>query len=210
RRDAVRVDLVSVIAFRLKENLMTRLFGKLHHLVFNRRTITRPDAFDFSAVERRFVEVAPYRVMHGFVRVANEAFDLRAQYSAGLERERHGALIARLSLEFRVINRTSVEARRSSGLEPACFEPDPANRSGKLDRSRLAAAARLKSSAAYVDKAVEESPRSQHDRAPFDLRSTGKLNACDRAVDEYDLRDFAFDDSKIFGNREPAPHLGSI
>ena len=54
-RNAVRVDLVRVEAFRLDEDLVRRLVGEADDLVFDRGAIPRADAFDDAGEHRRTV-----------------------------------------------------------------------------------------------------------------------------------------------------------
>src|SRR5215831_11187262 len=113
---------------------MARLLAELDDLVLDRRAVARSDSFDVSAIERRFVQVAPYHVVDRLVRIADEAFDLRAVYRIGLERERNGALVAGLPLELSVVDRAAVQPWRSPGLQPAHAELNIANAGGKPDR----------------------------------------------------------------------------
>ncbi len=51
-RHPVDVNLVGIKPFRLEKDLMRLFVRELDDLVFDRRTIARPDAFDLPAIER--------------------------------------------------------------------------------------------------------------------------------------------------------------
>ena len=53
----LQVHFLGVQPARLHKYLVPRLFRKAHHLVLNRRTISRADALDLSAVQRAAVQV---------------------------------------------------------------------------------------------------------------------------------------------------------
>src|ERR1051326_9164545 len=56
-REAVYVDFVSRDAFRFQENLLPLLFWKLHNLVLNRRTVSRPHSLNYPRIHRRLIQV---------------------------------------------------------------------------------------------------------------------------------------------------------
>ena len=189
---------------------MSRLLAELNDLVFDRRAVARAYALNVAAVERRFIEVSPDHVVHRFVGVADEALYLLPVDPIGLKRKRDGTFVSGLALEFRIVYRAPVEARRSARLQSPRAKTDCSNRVGESYRSGLAAAAGLKSLAPHVDQPVEESPRSKHDRARFDEPPICKLDPrCARVCDLY-LGDLAFDDGEVFRKREPAPHLRAV
>ena len=63
--------------FRLKEELMPVLVGKLNDLVFYRWAITRPDAFDLARIQRRLVQIISDSLMDTVTCVSNKTLDLQ-------------------------------------------------------------------------------------------------------------------------------------
>src|SRR6202023_3795644 len=74
--DAVGVDLVSVQSLRLDENLMRRLVREAHHLVLDRGTVARADAFDRAGEHRGAVGGRPDDVVRPLVCIRNETVHL--------------------------------------------------------------------------------------------------------------------------------------
>ena len=99
-RDAIRINLVGLVAFRFKKNLMARLLAELDHLVFDRWTVARSYPLDVTAVERRLVEVSADYVMNLFIGVPDEALDLGPIDRTSLEGERYRFVVTRLPLEL--------------------------------------------------------------------------------------------------------------
>ena len=62
-RNAVAVDLMSPPTLGLKEDLMSVLLGKPHHLVLNRRTVPGPGRIDLAAVHRSPVQIVTDQLM---------------------------------------------------------------------------------------------------------------------------------------------------
>ena len=74
--DPIDIELAGVATLRFQENLVPFLLRKAHHLVLDRRTITRPNTLDPAAIHRRLVQIRPDNVMCLRVRVGDPAGDL--------------------------------------------------------------------------------------------------------------------------------------
>src|SRR5262249_5373952 len=72
-REAIQIDFVRIVSFRLQEELMARLVGKLHDLVFDRRTIPRTNSLDLSRIQRRLCDVLSNCVVNTLRRIADVA-----------------------------------------------------------------------------------------------------------------------------------------
>ena len=72
-RKPVKVDFVSFKTCRFYENLMSVAFLKAHNLVFDRRTIARTNAADFTAVQRRASNIIADDFMSFFICINNVA-----------------------------------------------------------------------------------------------------------------------------------------
>ena len=103
---------------------MAGLLTELDDLVFDGRAVARAHSFYITAVERGLVEVAADHVVNRFVGVSDEALDLWAINLVGSEREWNGALISRLALEFRKVDRAAVQPGRRAGLKSTGLESD--------------------------------------------------------------------------------------
>ena len=62
-RNAVAVDLVCPPTLGLKEDLMSVLLGKPHHLVLNRRTVPGPGRIDLATVHRGAMQIVTDQLM---------------------------------------------------------------------------------------------------------------------------------------------------
>src|SRR5207247_2311489 len=67
RRETVDIDLRYGATFRLDEDVVGCALGKLHHFVFDRRTITGTGAADLPGIARRSAEVLANDVMSALV-----------------------------------------------------------------------------------------------------------------------------------------------
>ena len=116
---AVHVDFVGVESLGLKEYLVLQPVGELHHLVFNRRTVARPNAGDLAAIERRAMHVLAQDAVRLGVGVGDVADHLRLGNFLRSKREGGRHRIARLRLELAPVDGPSIQAWRSAGLHPA-------------------------------------------------------------------------------------------
>ncbi|MNN44687.1 hypothetical protein D3C81_1589900 [compost metagenome] len=116
----VRVQLVRGQTFRFDEDLVAFLVGKAMNLVFDRRAVTRTDAFDLACIgiHRRTVEVRRNDLVGTGVGMSNPATDLPWMLLFGThERHHRDRRIAGLLGHHREIHRTGVDTRRRTGLQ---------------------------------------------------------------------------------------------
>src|ERR1700756_2038545 len=100
---------------------------KLYDLVFNRRTVARPDRLNLSAVHRRTVDVFAndaVRLQRGPCDVAGNLRVVMC-HSLRAKTKRSGILIAGLKLKSRPIDRAPVKPWRRTGLQPASSQAEP-------------------------------------------------------------------------------------
>ena len=64
RTHTLNVHFICPCTFRFNKELMAFFIGKAYHLIFDRRAVTRANAFDFTTVHRSPVNIA----MNDFVR----------------------------------------------------------------------------------------------------------------------------------------------
>ena len=120
RRNPVRIDRIVIQPFRFQKDLMRFLFGKTHHLVFNRRAIARADAFDMATIHSGTRQVRPHNLVRPGIGMGDPATDLPDQRLCVQERKNCRFRIPRLTVQPCPINRFTVQPRRCS-----CFQPPP-------------------------------------------------------------------------------------
>ena len=103
---------------------MAFLVTKAHHLVLDRRAIARPAALDHPAVHGRTVDAAANDLVRPRVGVREMARDLVLFDPLGAKRKRRRRIVARLNLEFGVVDTAAVQARAGAGLEPPDTETE--------------------------------------------------------------------------------------
>ncbi len=97
---------------------MSCLVWKTDDFILNRWTISGPNAFDDSAIERRPIEAAFNDFVGGGIRISDMAGDLIRFDLFCCEGERDRRLIPVLRCQLREVNRPAVESRSGPGLEP--------------------------------------------------------------------------------------------
>ncbi len=95
----VHVQLVSVESFGFEEDLVSLGLGKLHDLVFDRRTITRSPSADRSAVQRRLLEMCADDVLDRFPGPRDPARQLTRQLDVIIEGKTIGGAVSVLALD---------------------------------------------------------------------------------------------------------------
>ncbi len=144
---------------------MRGIVRKLHHFIFDRRTVTRADAADqIEAVQRRPVQVVAHERMRARVRRHDVTIQLRTRERARApirEEQRFGT--RRLHAHARVVDAPRGDARRRPRLEPASREPGRAQRIGERECGRLPDASRRFAVFAAIDLSAEKRPRREDD-----------------------------------------------
>ena len=124
-RDAVAIELVSVAALGLQENLVRGLVGEPHHFVLDTRAIARPGRLNLPAVHRGSMQVRTNQLMHPVIRLGQPARHLRFSDGCGEERERHRIGVTRLFGELAEVDRPAIQSTRRPGLKPLQLKPQP-------------------------------------------------------------------------------------
>ena len=120
--EAVEIHFAGFQSLRLQEDLMAFLVGELDDLVFDARTITRPDTDNSPSIKRRFFKIGPQQRVKPLVRITDVAGDLRQCTSGRPKREESGFGISTLFLESGIIDGLPVEPGRRAGLQTADAE----------------------------------------------------------------------------------------
>src|SRR5262245_28436937 len=106
---------------------MPLLVRKANDLVLERRAIPWADAANLSVEQRGAFDVRPHDRADSIVGVKQMAVDLPLMNCRGLERERHGRVVAALDSERSVadtrleINARSIQTRRRSRLQTSAL-----------------------------------------------------------------------------------------
>jgi hypothetical protein len=90
-RNPVRVDLVRRQAFRFEEDVVAVLAGETMNLVFDRRAVARPNAFDDAGVHRRAIEIGADDVVRPRVGAGDPARQLLRVLAASPRNEKTGS-----------------------------------------------------------------------------------------------------------------------
>ncbi|MNO98715.1 hypothetical protein D3C76_904660 [compost metagenome] len=132
-------------------------------LVFDRRAVARADALDDAGVHRRAVEVGGDDLVGARVGVGDPAADLARMLVLRTEEGHHRRRgIARLLGHHREIHSTTVDTRRSAGLQATDTQRQLAQAPGQGDGRRITGAAAGIVFQTDVDKSAEEGAGSQH------------------------------------------------
>ena len=175
-REAVDVDLLDVETFGLEKELMPLPIRESHHLVFERRAVSRADSGNLAVEERRLADVAAHQLMNLVCRVEQMANDLisRAHVSRRT-RTATARIIAMFHVEHPLatacveVDRAPAKSRRRAGLQPAPLESKRLERFSQVTRRRFAGTAGWPLFAPDVNQAVEECPGRDDQRRAADL-----------------------------------------
>src|SRR5262249_28324042 len=99
RGEAVRVNAIAAQALGLEKDLMPILVAETNDLVLERRAVTRPEAFDDAAVQRRTIEASRNAGVRFRVRKRDVAADLAQSVRYRIESKARARLIALLLFE---------------------------------------------------------------------------------------------------------------
>ncbi|MNS97514.1 hypothetical protein D3C72_1318490 [compost metagenome] len=142
---------------------MAGLLGKAHHLVLDGGAVTRADAFDLAAVQRRTVQGVADDLVGLLAGVGDPAADLLRMLVHRTKEGHHRARrVAGLLVHHAVVQRTAVDARRRAGLQAVHLERPLAQARGQRGGRRVAHAAGSVLGRADVDLAGQEGAGGQH------------------------------------------------
>ena len=158
---------------------MRGLVRKLDNLVFDGRAIARPDRLDLPAVHGRAVYVLANDAVSFFAGPGDVTGNLRIVMSdpLGAKTERRGIGIARLHLEFRPIDRPTIEAWRRAGLETAPSQAKFLQSFSQENCRRLTGTSGRILLLSAVNQAIEEGPSGDDDRLGADGAPIAELDA---------------------------------
>src|SRR5690606_20440493 len=160
--------------------------GKAVNLVFDRRAVTRADAFDDTGVHRRTIEAAANDVVGFFVGVGNPATGLLRMFGRAADKTHHrNRRVAPLLVETIEIDGAGVNARRRAGFQAIDTQRQFAQTFCQCDRRRITGATAGVIFEADMDFAAEERAGTQHDRA----REKADAGVGDSAFDTIAMHD---------------------
>ncbi len=108
---------MGIQAFRLDKNLVRIPVGKTHDFIFNRRTITRPDALNNPRIQRRSIQAGTDNIVSFTVSAGDMAGYLSGMLFALAQKRKHGyGIIAVLFFQFTEIDGSAINTRRRSGF----------------------------------------------------------------------------------------------
>src|SRR5690606_37661012 len=172
RRDPVRINLVRAQPFGFDKNLMRALVRESMNLVFDRRAITRSDAFDRTREHGRAIAARTNDLVRPLVGRSDVADNLARVIGAPskIGKYRH-RLIARLNDQAFIVDRAPIDTRRRAGLQAADAERQRSELLRQPIRWRISGTPALVIREADVNLAAEERPDGQYDGASPKLDS---------------------------------------
>ena len=172
------------------------------HLVLDRRAIAWSLAFDRAGEERRIVQPGADDIMGGDVCAGHRAGQLRQARAIRHRRHAPRVFVGGLGGQPRPVDRATVEARRSAGLEAAHGEAERAELFAELKRRAFADTPAGLTLAAAIDAAAEESAGGENDGGCRDRAVVGEADAGQAIVVKRQRRRLALDDRKVGGAGE--------
>src|SRR5687768_1756812 len=124
-------------------------------------------------------DVRTHQVVDPVGGVEKVAVDLRSVNGRGVEREGRWRIVAALGIEPAEVDGPPIEARRRSGLQTSPAEAKALERFCEVTRRWFPGAAGGALLRSDVNKAVEERPGGNHQRAASDDAAVGKLETLD-------------------------------
>jgi len=108
---------MGIQAFRLDKNLVRIPVGKAHDLIFNRRAITRPDAFDNPRIQRRPIQAGADDVVGFTVGAGDMTRNLPGMMLRLADKRKHRhRVITVLLFQLAKIDGPTVDTRRRAGF----------------------------------------------------------------------------------------------
>src|SRR5262249_9704081 len=141
RRAPLQINFVGRPALGLEKERMTVLVSKTDHLVFDRRTVSRTDTVNQSGVHWRLVQIGTNCLVGPLGRARLVARHLLAERTVREERKEGGVSISRNDGQTRVINGTSINARRCAGLQAPHCKSETGEIAREADGRKLASPA---------------------------------------------------------------------
>jgi hypothetical protein len=163
--NAIGVKLIGSQAFWLEKYLVRFLICKAMDFILDRWAIARTNAFDDAGVHRAAVEPATDDFMSLRVGMGYPAWKLAGMHGriAPYRENGHGIKVAGLFGQPGEIYAAAINSRRRACFEPALWQLQFFETSGKRNRWRIPGAAGRVIIKADVDFAVQERPGGKHD-----------------------------------------------
>ena len=179
RAHPVHINFVRVQALGLKKKLMRLLVWELDDFVFDGGAVPRANRLNLPAVHRRAMHIFADDAMRFLGGEGNVAGHLPVmmRHTLGTKTKRRGIGIAGLYCETRPINRSAVEPRRRSGLEPATAQPQFLQRFAKKYCWRFAGSSCRILLLAAVDEPIEKSAGGDNSGAGANGTAVAKSNS---------------------------------
>ena len=119
RRNPVWINRGIVKTLGFKKDLMGCFVCKSNDLIFDRRAVPGPNASDMTTIHRRSGKVCPNDLVRLLIRMGDATRYLPGRYLVRQEREKRGLVITRLHFQYIPVDRSPVQPRWRSRLEPA-------------------------------------------------------------------------------------------
>ena len=173
---------------------MRVLVGKAHDLVFDRRTVSRPDAADGAAVKGRASQVILDDPVRLTIRMGDRAADLLRLRTRAQIGEHHRLVIARLLFQNIPGNGRSLDPRWRTGFQPAQGKPETLQTFAQLVRRPVAPSTCLPADIADVNRPAQKGSGGQDDRPAPDLLPVGQPDTLHLSRISQQRLDFAHDE----------------
>src|SRR5215207_864319 len=196
--DTVGIHLMSGQPLGLHKDLMRRLFGEADHLIFDRRAVTRPDAFDHTGKHRGAVRCRLYESVCAFVCVSNETIDLFWMLTGSpKEREHRRWCVAGLREKSGEINAPAIDSRRRAGLQSTDREGQCTEFFSKPVRWRVARATAVIAIEPNMNAATEEGAHRKHHGLSFERDAGHRDDAAHALTCDHEIRHFLLEQREV-------------
>ncbi|MEY9611533.1 hypothetical protein ABIF21_004407 [Bradyrhizobium elkanii] len=168
-------------------------------LVLDRGAIARSGALDLTGIHRRAMHIGPDHLMGRGRRPGDAALDLRRRNPVSHDRKRLRRLVSGLHFDRGPVDRSAVEARRRSGLEPAERKPCPFEGSRQAHGRRLADPARRPILLPEMDQTAQKGAGRDDNRTRRQPATIAQANAGHATIGDDQFIRLAFDDAEVRG-----------
>lgn len=169
RRHPVHVHLVRIQPLGLEENLVTRFVRELHNLVFDRRTISRTNTLNIPAIQWGPPDVLPQHPVCFLRSKCYIALNLLPVDLPRHKRKRSRYRVPWLRLEPRPVQRTSIQPRRRTRLQPCPVQIQLPQLVSQQIRRSLPITPTVVLALPHMSQSVQKRPSRNHHRATGNL-----------------------------------------
>jgi hypothetical protein len=182
---------VRVETFRLQKDAVSISVWKLDDLVLDGWAVTGSARADLPAVERRTMQVFLDNAMRYPVRVCYVTGNLREPRTWVIEGEPWWRVVAGLFLQNRVVDRSAIEPRAGTRLEPSSLKAESAKRFAQSTRSAVTSPPPGSAQLTDVEEALQEGAGSEHCASRMYLPAATHDDAGDSPAADNQVTDLA-------------------